>query len=265
VEMSPEELAREERLVCQLHRLLQAIEAGGRALLPHTNEALLQSIVEAAARIFGAAAASIALVNETTHSLEFRVAYGAGQDQIMGTSIPLDKGIIGYVAMSGQPIAVSNVQQDVRFSRDFAQSTGYVPRSILAMPLLSGERVIGVMEVLDKIAAPSFGLQDMELLGLFARQAALAIAQAQLMDRMGEAFVLGLQRLAMANDSADLGDALGAFQHLGSESEQSRDLLALADLLNEIGALGDAERRACVRVLEAFAECGRSRSRLGLV
>jgi len=118
---------------------------------------------------------------------------------------------------------------------------------------------------LDKIAAPSFGLQDMELLGLFARQAALAIAQAQLMERMGEALVLGLQRLAKANDSAELGDALDAFQHQGSESEQSRDFLALADLLNEVGALGAAERRACVRVLEAFAECGRSRSRLGFV
>ncbi len=142
----------DQKLAEGLRRLVQAVEASGRAILPSSNDELLQTIVEAAARIFGAAAASIALVDEEGQALEFKVAYGAGQDEVIGMRIPLDRGIAGYVAMTGQPIAVSNVQEDTRFHKDFAKSTGYVPRSILAMPLIFDDRVIGVMEVLEPVS-----------------------------------------------------------------------------------------------------------------
>jgi GAF domain-containing protein len=245
----------------ELRRLLLAVEASGRAILPSSNDELLQTIVEAAARIFGAAAASIALVDEKGQALEFQVAYGAGRDEVIGMRIPLDRGIAGYVAMTGQPIAVSNVQEDTRFNKDFAKSTGYVPRSILAMPLISDDRVIGVMEVLDKISAPSFGMQDMELLGMFARQAAIAIHQSQQYDLLNESLVRGIKRLAGEDISSDL---LSALEPGEDEGSRERDLLALADLFNAIGELGDAERHLCVRVLEAFAEhAARRRGNMG--
>ena len=158
----------EEKLSEQLQRLLLSIEASKHAVLPGSNDALLNSIVAAAAQIFGAAAASILLVNEEEQVLEFKVAYSPSDKNLVGTKFPLDKGIAGYVVMTGQPIATSNVNQDARFDKDFAKSTGYVPESILAAPLLSGDRIIGVMEVLDKIDAASFGMQDMELMGMFA-------------------------------------------------------------------------------------------------
>src|SRR5512142_736589 len=171
--MDSDENDREHKLAEQLRRLLLSIEASGQTVLSGSSDALLNSIVEAAAQIFGAASASILLVNEEEQILEFKVACGRVEQNVMGAKFPLDKGIAGYVAMTGQPIATSHASQDARFDRDFAASTGYVPESILATPLLSGDRVIGVMEVLDKINASSFGIQDMELLGIFARQAAL--------------------------------------------------------------------------------------------
>jgi GAF domain-containing protein len=250
-------------LMDQLARLIQSIQASGRAILPHTNDALLKSIVEAAAHIFGAEAASIALLDEARGVLEFKVSVGQGSSDVIGMSIPMDKGIAGHVAMTGQPIAVSNVQQDPRFAKDFAQNTGYVPRSILATPLLSKDRVIGVMEVLDKIQADSFGMQDMELLGIFARQAALAIDQSQKYDRIGDALVLGLKRLAGEDLSADSGGAmLGALDRINADQLQAGDLLALADLFNRISELGSAERRACIKILEAFAEYGSGKSKI---
>jgi GAF domain-containing protein len=257
----------QEGLAQELQRLMQAIEAGGRAVLSRSNDALLQSIVEAAARIFGGAAASILLVNEEKRTLEFRVAYGAANRDLIGMSFPLDHGIAGYVAMTGQPIAVSDVQRDARFNRDFAEATGYVPRSILATPLLSGERVIGVMEVLDKIDSASFGMQEMELLGLFAAQAALAIDQSQQMEGIGEALVMGLRRLAMSNSKDSPPELLAALDQgnapRGADGgpSQARDILALADLFNDIGALGGAERQACLQILGAFATYARSRNR----
>jgi GAF domain-containing protein len=255
-------------LADELQRLIQAIEAGGRAVLPASNDALLQSIVEAAARIFGGAAASILLVNEEKHTLEFRVACGVANRDLIGVSFPLDHGIAGYVAMTGQPIATSDVHRDARFNRDFAEATGYVPRSILATPLLAGERVIGVMEVLDKIDSASFGIQDMELLGIFARQAALAIEQSQQLEGIGEALMMGLKRLAASDLSAGSPELLAALDREstlhrpGGDQPQSRDILALADLISDISGLGEAERRACLQVLEAFATYARSRKKL---
>jgi GAF domain-containing protein len=240
-------------LTRQLKRLLAAIEASGHAILPASNDALLKSIVEAAARIFNAAAASILLVNEQEQVLEFKVAYGAGDHDLVGTKIPLDKGIAGYVVMTGQPLAISNVRQDARFNQDFAKKTGYVPNSILAMPLLSEERIIGVMEVLDKINATSFGIQDMELLGMFAKQAAIAIDQSQLMDQIQDAMVLGLKRLVMAESETESSMLLSIFNSI-DELKDGDDLLALADLFNEISELGGAERKVCLQVLKTFAE-----------
>ncbi len=248
----------EEKLSEQLQRLVAAIEATGWAVSLKPKDALLQSIVEAAGRIFGAAAASILLVNEQEQVLEFRVAYGASNHDLVGTKFPLDKGIAGYVVMTGQPIAISNVRQDVRFNQDFAQSTGYVPTSILATPLLTGEHVIGVMEVLDKIDGASFGIQDMGLLGIFANQAALAIEQSQQMDQIRDTLVLGLKRLASTDPSLPLPEFLKVVQQDLSDKQVASDLLALADAFNEISALGEPERRACLQILKTFADYRRS-------
>jgi len=225
-------------------------------------------ILFAAGRIFGGAAASILLIDEQKKALVFRVSYGAADWNLIGMSFPLGHDIAGYVAMTGQPIAISDVQRDARFNRDFAKSTGYVPRSILATPLLAGDRVIGVMEVLDKIDSASFGMQDMELLGIFARQAALAIEQSQQFDGVALAVLMGLKRL-VASDAAASGPALLAALEqtsvlhgdAGSQT-RARDILALGDLFCDISDLGEAERQTCRQVLAAFAEYARSRKRL---
>jgi GAF domain-containing protein len=243
-----------------LRRLVLAIEASGRAILPDSGEELLQTIVDAAARLFGAAASSIALVDDRQRTLEFRVATGVGREQVLGMRIPIDQGIAGYVAMTGQPMAISDVQQDPRFAQKTAEKTGYVPRSILAMPLLIEDRVIGVIEVLDKINAPSFGMQDMELLGIFARQAAIAIHAAQQYQRLGQALVQGLRELAAEEGNARVQETLQALAEPAQEDDAGDDLMAMATVLASVGKLGPAERRACLQVLAAFAGYAESRA-----
>ncbi len=248
-------------LALELGYLVQALAAAGKASLPGSPDELLKSIVEAAAKIFGAAAASILLVNEDEGVLEFKVAHGAGSEGLAGVRIPINQGLAGYVAMSGQPIAISDVATDTRFNRDFAKSTGYVPRSILATPLLAGERVIGVMEVLDKISAPSFGMQDMELLGLFARQAALAIDQAQRNENIADALLVSLKRLAEADTnhpSNNLMEALGAKPGLQSEG----DLAKLVELLREFSRMGEVERAMALDILSAVSRYSQSLRKL---
>lgn len=259
--MAPEQNDKELRE--QLQRLVLAVRASGRAILPSSNLELLETIVQAAARIFGAAAASIALVDERDQMLEFKVAYGAGRAETVGMRMPINEGIAGFVAMTGQPMAVSNVQQDTRFAAEAAAKTGYVPRSILATPLLLHDRIIGVMEVLDKIAAPAFGIEDMELLGLFARQAAIAIDQSQRFDNLNEALVSGLAKIlqeedGVADSSGNRGILADGDLRLDASDALTRDMLALADRLNAISTLGDAERALCIHVLDAFAQYAQS-------
>ncbi len=239
----------------QITQLLKSIEASGRSVIVRSDQDLLQSIVDAAAQIFGAAAASIALVDEEKQAIVFKVAYGAGRENVVGLSVPLDQGLAGYVVMTGQPISVRDVQQDARFNKGFASSTGYVPRSILATPLMVADKVIGVMEVLDKINAPSFGMRDMDLLSLFARQAAIAIHQSQQYDKLGAALVGGLRRLADETQQPDLARALS----LSEEIELEDNLLAVADQLNALSQMGSAEQRACYDILQAFACYARSK------
>ncbi len=244
----------EDKLSEQLDQLIQSIDASGRAILPNSNDALLKSIVEAAGRIFNAQAASLLLVLEQEQVLEFKVAYNQAKSQdLIGRRFPMTQGIAGYVVMTGQPIAVSNVRQDPRFNRDFAQSTGYVPNSILATPLVSGDRIIGVMEVLDKINAESFGMQDMDLLGMFANQAAIAIDQSQKIDYIRDSLILGLKKLVLSEGDGKADELAKVLEEISSRKPVS-ELLELAALFRDVSSLGAAERKACLQVLKTFAE-----------
>jgi GAF domain-containing protein len=249
-------------LAKELRLLVRSVEASGRAILPDPGDELLQTIVEAAARLFGAAASSIALLDDAREKLQFRVATGAGAKEVVGMSIPVGQGIAGYVVMTGQPLAISSVEEDPRFARETARKTGYVPRSILAMPLLYGDRPIGVIEVLDKIDAASFGMQDMELLGIFARQAAVAIRASQHQQHLGQALLEGMQRLVKEEATPALPELERVLGEPEEDAVGMQQILALADTLGSLSQLGPSEREACMKILTTFAEYAKSRSGL---
>jgi GAF domain-containing protein len=88
--------------------------------------------------------------------------------------------VAGYVFSTGQPIAIVDVAADPRFGANTAEQTGYVPRSILAVPLLDDEASLGVLEILDRRSGEGFALREVELAGVFARQASVAIRATRL-------------------------------------------------------------------------------------
>jgi GAF domain-containing protein len=87
------------------------------------------------------------------------------------------QGIAGWVVQSGQPIAISDLANDPRFSREVAEQTGYVPQAILAVPVETPQRMLGVISLLDRDSRRPGAEQDIALLALFADQAALARAR----------------------------------------------------------------------------------------
>lgn len=117
----------------------------------------LTGAVTAIRELFSAAATSFARTTEDGEHLVFVAADGAGADRIVGVELPVGRGIAGFAAMSGQSIAVADVQRDPRFARDVAESTEYVPRTILAAPVFADGDVAGVLSVLDPAVDASSG------------------------------------------------------------------------------------------------------------
>ena len=154
---------------------LQAAVAAGALAAREAHRPLLQSIVEVARAIFGARAASIMLLDEAAEELVFEAVTGEGEDTLVGRRIPSGTGIAGWVAESGQALVIEDVAADPRFALDEARRTGYVPKGLMAAPLLREDRVLGVLNVLDRPERRRFSVAEMDLLGLFANQAAIAL------------------------------------------------------------------------------------------
>ena len=139
------------------------------------TRALLRSVAEVARVLFGAAASSVFLLDEEAGELVFQAVAGEGEEFLVGRRFPAHRGIAGRVASSGRAMIVDDLTDVPTFARDLAESTRYVPESLLAAPLLSGRRVLGVLEVLDPSPRSRSDLNDLDLLSLFAHQAALAL------------------------------------------------------------------------------------------
>jgi GAF domain-containing protein len=154
---------------------LRAVVAAGVLGSEEGHVALLQSVVDVARAIFKARASSIFLLDEDTDELVFEAVSGEGSEELVGTRFPSSKGIAGWVLVTRQSLVLEDVTGDPRFARDLAEQTGYVPKGLMAAPLLHGERALGVLEVLDRPESSKFTLAESDLLGLFANQAALAL------------------------------------------------------------------------------------------
>jgi GAF domain-containing protein len=196
--------------------LRSAVAAGVLGAEKNYRE-LLQSIVEVARAIFRARASSIFLLDEESDELVFEAVAGEGSESLIGRRFPSSTGLAGFVLVSRQPLVIEDVLEDPRFSRETAESTGFVPKGLMAVPLLHEERALGVLEVLDRPSDSRFTLEEMNLLGLFASQAAIALdllqrarrARATLDDR-GEHAVLA--RLAQKlEERREEGDEALAF------------------------------------------------------
>ena len=183
---------------------LRAAVAAGVFTAARGRSPLLQSIADVARAIFGARASSIMLFDADREELVFEAVSGEGAE-LLGRRLPKDTGIAGWVLGAREPIVVEDVEDDPRFAADVARATGYVPRGIMAAPLLLEERALGVLSILDRPKRASFSLVELDLLGLFAHQAAVALDLFEAARRMetalkGDGELAAVARLAAALD-----------------------------------------------------------------
>ena len=143
---------------------------------PDAPRALMEAVVRTAAGVFEASASSIALVDRRTDELVYQSAWGAGAREIVGVRLPPNTGIAGVVVATGDAEAVADCASDPRFAARIAAGTGYVPYTMLVVPLRRAGKVIGILALLDRRGGKRYGAEDIERAALFAELAVTALS-----------------------------------------------------------------------------------------
>jgi GAF domain-containing protein len=222
------------------------------AVAPRAAEELLTTITSTARRLVGAAACSIALLNGDESELTYTASAREGEGEVRGLRLPADEGVAGWVVQSEQPIEVRDLSSDPRFSREVAQRTGYVPDAILAVPVRTPRRLLGVLSVLDRDVSRAGAAHDLQLLGMVADVAAMALETVAAFDNLGRVLLNGL---ADAPEAKQVAPTLRrAAKGLGPADQ---DLARLAALFAELGRPGSLERKLVLDLVEDVLEYSR--------
>ena len=208
-------------------------------------------MLEISTDMLNAEAGSILLLDEENNELVFAAATGSKKEKIKDIRVPVGEGIAGWVAREDRAVLVADVQNDPRFYRKVDQKTEFKTKTIIAAPLKTKDKLIGVVEVLNKKNDELFNEEDLNLLEAFSNQAATAIENARLYENLRELFLNTVKSLAAAIETKDIytrGHSERVTQYsvligkkLNLSKEEIEDL-RLAALLHDIGKIGIDER-----------------------
>jgi GAF domain-containing protein len=238
-----------------LTRQLAAVaDALGPVLMPVEQRAQLVDLCAMTRLAVGAASVSIARVDGS--ELVYEADEGAGAANVIGLKLRSDHGIAGYVARSGQSLVADEVQADPRFARDVAEQIGYVPTSILAVPVVDeDDRVLGVVSVLDRTAGTGDPLAVTSACG---RVAAPLLALSGTLARLGPLLVRAVAD-AVEHDETTLDRAL---RRLADElPEDDAEVATFAAMLAELRLLPPAAQQSVGRILREAIGLATSRRR----
>jgi len=143
-------------------------------------EPLLKNILESAVSIINCEAGSLFLVDAQTDELVFSVTVGPLASNLVGQRLPAGSGVVGRAVTSRAPVLLNEVQTPLPWIASPEGHTAFVSRAILAAPMEVKDRIIGVIEIINKKDGLPFSTDDQELLTAFAGQAAVAIENARL-------------------------------------------------------------------------------------
>ena len=216
------------------------------AVAPSTAEPALRAVAEAAAAVLRVTAASVALLEAASGRLVFRAAAGPEGRGVVGLSIAAHEGIAGYVYSTGQALAIADVVADPRFERATAERTGYVPRSLLAVPLVDQVGIAGVMEFLDRRDGAPFDLAA----------ATTAVARASHVDRdAGELLRTVLTALLDGEDEAlDDADIEVLIAQVADRLAGDDPMWRLADRIGRLRAADPDDIELAVAWLDALLD-----------
>ena len=223
---------RAQELVARVRAMLR-VRAMEQELLQHTlelaalneiNKAITSSLdldqilsqtMHGIRRILHVEAGSLLLLDEGSGLLEFKKILRGSQERMVGFKLKPGEGIAGYVVQKGEPLLVLDAQNDPRFCPRIDEAIGFVTRSILCVPLKVKDRVIGAIEVINKLDS-QFDENDLWLLNYMAGSVAIALENARLYTELSD-FARELKRsqaqLVQAEKLAAMGRLAASIAH----------------------------------------------------
>ena len=159
-------------------------------------ETVLNLIMDKAVELIQAEVGSLVLVDQDTSELVFKVTAGSGSADLVNTRLPPGTGIVGTVVQEGKPIIIRDAHTDQRWYRDLDDRTEFITHSIIAVPMISRGRAIGVIELLNRRDGVPFDEDDERLLTAFAANAAISIENARLFTQTDQALAARVGELS---------------------------------------------------------------------
>jgi len=210
------------------------------------EEHIIDRILDAAVAVFGSAAVSLILIDWEQSLMYFRESRGPGHDKVVTISLPLspDKSIAGYAATHRTHVLVPDVSKDPRHYGGVDDAVGYSTKNLLAVPVIYGNQVLGVLELINKPAG--FTQDDVELLTVLAAHTAVALQNALALEQLHNFFQQAIEALIETYQAFDpvsrehvltvarLATALGKEMQLGPDEMEN---LCYASLLHDLGKI----------------------------
>jgi len=207
---------------------------------------MLEQVIEMTQKTLNASAASILLFRHSDHELYFEVASGPVGKALRHVKLNTQYGIAGQVARTGKPLIVNDVSRSENFHKMIDDTTGFSTKSLVCAPLEVHHKILGVIEVLNKLDGSEFEEQDMEAVISVANTAAMAIENTRLHQTVLEAYKNTIKTLAAAIDAKDpytrghsqrvMEYTLLAGAYLSFSSEEM-ETLEYAAILHDIGKI----------------------------
>ncbi|MCU0587588.1 MAG: sensor domain-containing diguanylate cyclase [Syntrophobacteraceae bacterium] len=157
---------------------------------------------------------SLLLMEEDGRHLHFEIAVGPSAQTLAGSRLSVGEGIAGWVAQNGRSVLLEDASADERFCSRFDEASRFTTRSIICVPMKIGERVVGVIELINRMEETAFTDLDMRALETLAEYGAIAIQNAALFDRA--------QRLVITDDHTSLYNCRHLYDTLDQELARAR-------------------------------------------
>lgn len=240
-------MERVENLELQVQELLKLLEAAKQLNSNLEIEEVFQNILLQMVTMVGAEAGTLWVLDQDGEEIKVVAAYGESADKIVNIRLKKDEGIAGKVIMSGEPVLIRNVQEHPDWSNRVDESSGFVTKSMITVPLTVKGKVLGSLQLLNKKQCEFFNEADVSLAVALASQSAMALHNSQMYDELQQMFLSMIRTLAKVLDARDPYTAghservanysVWIAGKLGMAADKKKELYKAA-LLHDVGKIG---------------------------
>ena len=240
-----------EKYKVKIKKLL-VMEEVGRILNSTLNEKEIRKrAMEAATRLMDAETGSLLLIDREKGELFFEVALGKKDRVVSEKRLKIGEGIVGWVAKTGRPVICNDVENDPRYLNMADERSGFRTRNMICTPVSIKDKVIGVLQAINKKKGGLFTKWDLDDFNTLANQVAIAIDNANLYKELKDTFISMAEALAdtvEARDAYTGGHTKRVLEYssiIGEElslKEGEMENLKFAAVLHDIGKIGVEDR-----------------------